>query len=263
MVARYKKTFNGINSHKNTIYRRVPGLAIPLIILIIIAVFAVGICMFFRVAEIEVTGSFEKTSAEEIISYSQISVGDSMIFTRSRKAESSIMNGLIYISNATIRKEYPAKIIIEITEKGSVACIALGEDTWLLDSDMRVLEKAESDMRGKLLVLRGFSEATAIPGEVLKVSEGDLTKLHYAAEVLSALEEQNMFGRIKTLDMTNIAGITFDYLGRFNVYLGSGENAVLKLARIGKIVENIGAYERGTIDLSGDEKSYFIPYGSD
>ena len=135
----------------------------------------------------------------------------------------------------------------------------VGNETWLLDSNLKALEVTDGLAVKTYSFIKGFTTAKASAGHVLSVGEEEKTKLRYASEVLSSLEELGIIGDVTLVDVSNISGITVEYQNRFKVKLGTGENIGHKLARLDGIIPSLDDDDRGVIDVSGDSESYFIP----
>ena len=141
----------------------------------------------------------------------------------------------------------------------SMVLLRVGNETWLLDSDMKALEETDGLAVKKYTFIKGFTSAEATAGRRISVDEDENTKLRYSSEVLSGLEELGIIGDVTLVDVSNISGITVHYQDRFRVKLGTGENIQHKLARLGGIIPYLNDDDRGVIDVSGDSESYFIP----
>jgi cell division septal protein FtsQ len=83
--------------------KRRSALLRPLVYLIMIAVMAAGISVFFKISHIEVKGNTRYT-AEEIISASSLQQGDSLFFVNSFRITNQIFSALPYVDEATISK---------------------------------------------------------------------------------------------------------------------------------------------------------------
>ncbi|MBO4832148.1 MAG: FtsQ-type POTRA domain-containing protein [Oscillospiraceae bacterium] len=249
---------NGRAGRERTRRRRSSGLIVFLTILFIAVIGIVGAAIFFRVSEVEIEGESRYTD-EQIISASGIEIGDSMLMLRGGPSEEAIKSEMPYIGNVSIEKQYPGKVVIKVDERAAVACMRVGNETWLLDSNLKALEVTDGLAVKTYSFIKGFTTAKASAGHVLSVGEEEKTKLRYASEVLSSLEELGIIGDVTLVDVSNISGITVEYQNRFKVKLGTGENIGHKLARLDGIIPYLDDDDRGVIDVSGDSESYFIP----
>jgi len=249
----------GSGTQKRARRRRSSGLGVIVTVLLVAVIAVVGAAIFFRVSEVTVEGAGGKYTAEQIVEASGIKTGGSMLLLRSDPAREAVRAAMPYIGSVDIDKQYPGRVVISVSEKQAIACMRVGNETWLLDSTMRALEETDGLAVNRYAFIKGFSTAKAEAGSRVKTDVTEETKLKYAAEVLSGLEELGMAGDVTLIDMSNIGGITVKYQDRFTVKLGTGENIEHKLARLNGIVPYLDDGDRGTIDVSGDSESYFIP----
>ena len=63
----------------------------------------------------------------------------------------------------------------------------------------------------------------------------------------------------KSIDMSSIGSISFIYLNRFTVLLGTGENIDYKMILLRDMLAQLKPQDKGKIDLSRDNKYHFIP----
>ena len=249
---------NGRTGRERTRRRRSGGLAVFLTVLFIAVIGIAGAAIFFRVSEIEIEGECRYPD-DQIIGASGIELGNSMLLLHEEPATDGIRADMPYIGDVEIEKQYPGKVIIRVDERAAVACMRTGSETWLLDSDLKALEETDALAVKSYAFIKGFSTAKASAGHVISVDESENTKLRYASEVLSSLEELGIIGDVTLVDVSNISGITVQYQDRFKVKLGTGDNIQHKLARLDGIIPYLDENDRGVIDVSGDAESYFIP----
>ena len=229
---------------------------IALLLIVIIAIF--GVSVFFRATTIEVMGA-EKYTVEQILTVSGIDAGDNLFFVDEEKAAAAIQENLPYLSEVVVEKTMPDTIVITVVESRSLAVIRFDGDWWVIDQTARVLEKTDNLGAAEKIKISGLTVAALGIGETLVLEDGEETKFKYLTDVLYAIESAGIVEDIPTLDVSNIANISFAYTDRFTVTLGSGEQADSKISRMLKVVEQLSETDVGRIDVSDDEKSLFIP----
>lgn len=231
----------------------------PVAVLLIALVAIFGISVFFRITAVEITGT-KKYTVEQIQSVSGIKLGDNLIFVDKRAVAETIGLNLPYLSEVIVEKSIPNKIVITVSESRPLAAVKFDTDWYAIDQKAKVLEKITTAGLSDKIRVTGLEPVKAGEGVVLTVNENDRTKLKYMINVLSALESAGVGDRVRSLDVSNIAYITFEYDGRFTVLFGSGENAGYKLDRLLKIIEQLSSEDRGKIDVSSNEAAgRFIP----
>ncbi|UOO36948.1 FtsQ-type POTRA domain-containing protein [Oscillospiraceae bacterium CM] len=226
-----------------------PAVYGPIAVLLVVFIAVIGSSVFFRVSSIEVDGA-KKYSAEQIISTSGIQKGSNLILIDAPSAAALITTNLPYLTDVTIEKRVPDRIVIHVTESQPLAVISDQGIWWLIDQKGRVLEKTDAYNASLKIQISGLTPTALIPGRQIAVADGDKTKLLYLTNILSALNNAGISNDVKTLDITSIANISLSYLGCFNVVMGSGEDADYKLAMLSDIVAQLSPDDRGRIDLS-------------
>jgi cell division protein FtsQ len=246
---------------KKSARRRRRGAAVytPVAILFIAIVTIFGISVFFRITDIEIKGA-EKYNAQQIQSVSGIKDGDNLIFIDKAAIAKSLSQNLPYLSEITVEKVIPNRIVIRVTESKPVAAIQYGGDWWIIDQKARVLEKTDTaGLSGKIRVT-GLTPKAVGEGLVVTVDKSDDTRLRYLTNILSALKDAGLSDKVSALDVSNTAYVTLEWGAHFTVLFGNGENAPYKVERVTKIISQLDSDERGKIDVSSDENAArFIP----
>lgn len=238
--------------------RRGAVLYTPIALLLISIIGIFGVSVFFRVATIEVNGA-EKYSVEQILSVSGINKGDNILFIDKGKAAKIIKSNLPYLSEVVLEKDFPDTIRIQVAESRPLAVVEYDDEWWIIDQTARILEKTDSYGAMEKIKVTGLSIQSVGIGEILVPAEDEQTKFNYLIDVLYAIQSTGIADGVHALDISNIANIMFEYLGRFTVTLGSGEDADNKIARMKSVFETLEDTDIGRIDVS-DEKMYrFIP----
>ncbi len=233
----------------------VPGL---LSAVVICAALAFGMTVFFRVSKIEVSGAM-RYSEQEIIEAAGVKEGANLVMLNCAAAENRLCDELIYVGKAKITRKLPNRVIIEVTETGTVAVIESDEGQRLIDSRCRVLEELGTADTSAFVHISGLSAVKPEIGQVITTAEEDKPKVEYLSAILTAMEQQGMLAEVREIDLSNPANARFEYAGRFNVKLGSNEDTEMKLARLREAVKLLGPEEKGSFDLSKDKKASFSP----
>jgi cell division protein FtsQ len=111
--------------------------AIVVVVLLAVGVWAVVASPFLDVDHIEVTGSHRVTSAE-IVAASGISTGDAMVWLDGGAAERRIA-ALPWVAGAHVSRHWPGTVEIAVTEREPVAWVDAGAGPVLVDGTGRVL----------------------------------------------------------------------------------------------------------------------------
>ncbi len=230
---------------------------IVIAVLLILLIAGIGASIFFKVTVIEVSGESEYSN-EEIIKISGIEYGDSLLLVRESKAAMELCGKLPLIKSVKIVRSIPNKIKIEVTENKPVAYMKIDQNYWTIDSSCKLLKRLDLVPAG-MITVTGVTPISPAEGEKLSFGEAGTTTLSYLEELLTAIETEGEQENVDEISMSNVSNIAFKYLGRFAVYFGRGDNAKDKLRLLSRAVENLGAAETGTIDVSSGSEARFVP----
>jgi len=230
IVDRQKGVGAGMGGKKLRRMSKSAAVYIPVGAIMIILLTIFGTSGFMRVIDIEVVG-VSKYTAGDVIEASGISPGDNLLFINKGDAGSRIKTSMPYIYEATIIRLPPDSIRIEVAESTALATIAYQFETLVIDASGRVLQRSGEAPEG-LFEIRGFAPGEVTEGSALRAQQGDETKLGFLMAVVEAIEREGMQGGVSYLDITNFSNITFGYLERYRVILGSANNLRQKLATL-------------------------------
>ena len=226
-------------------------------VFLILLLSILGISVFLRIIEIEVTGASTYTD-EEIITASGISPGDNMLRIKSASIKQTILSSMTFISKVDVEFILPDKIRLNVSESNALASISYDDGVLLIDSTGRILRQTNIIPAG-LIEIRGFVPVNVVEGSALKADPGDETRLRYMTDVLAAFERDGVQGNVSYLDVTSISNIKFGYLGRFNVVLGTPESIRYKLNRLPDIIADLPKDKTGTINMANLEQIGWLP----
>jgi len=191
---------------------------IPISALAIVFLTIMGLSSFLRVVDIEVIG-VSRYSVNEIIMVSGISPGDGLLFLDTEAAENRIIAAMPFVRNASITRNMPDGIVIEITESSPIAYVESYDEFFIIDSNGRLLERrARAD--SSLIEIRGLNPLEVSDGDMLRAQQGEETELRYVRDILAAFEREDIYSEVSYLDVSHITQTYFRYMGRFNVILG-------------------------------------------
>ena len=213
--------------------------------------------IFFEISDIQVEGNVIYSSSE-ITEASGLKPGDSGLMSLRSIASRRIRSRLPGISAARISLVVPDRMVITVKETSAVAVLKSEQGTLLLSQDCQAVSGFRGD-EGELLQVMGIHPLETPVGQTMRVSEVESTKLSYLKEMLVLLTEQGMLQDVRDLDFSNVSDLHFRYLDRFTVRMGSQEKLDKKLDLLKRIVENLGAGDRGTLDMSTPQEGHYFP----
>lgn len=227
-------------------------------LIVILVVIAAGCAVFFRVDEITVVGQ-HKYTAEEIIAASGIQRGDNLFLLNKSKISRQIYTGLPYVDGVNPRRVLPDQVILTVTECVPAAVVKGGEGHWVIDQNGKLLEQVPTAQQGGSAVVTGITALLPSPGTMLVVDSEESVKLQSLTQLLRALSAREMLDKVSAIDLTGTATLTLSYDGRFTVKLPMSADFSYKMRVLEGIVGPLQPNEKGSIDLTREDKFYFAP----
>jgi len=227
--------------------------------IVICAALVFGMSVFFRVSNIEVSGADHYTKSE-VVEASGLKTGDNLMFINREAVQNRLSSKLIYIGTVTVSRKLPNKVIIDISESGTVACVQTDEGSWLIDKNCKLLEEFSTTDTASYIQINGISAVKPQKGSLMSVSQEDKPKEDCLSNILCAMSDNNMLPDVSSIDVSNVTNAEFKYVNRFTVKLGINENLDYKFELLIGVVSKLNADDTGTIDLSQDKKAQFSPY---
>jgi len=226
--------------------------------LLILIALIVGSVVFFRVGSIEVTGN-ERYSSQEIIDATQVEQGDNLFRLNTPKISQSLISELPYIRSASVGWDLPDGLIVTVTECQAVACINTESGWFLIDSRGKLLEQGSAAFKQQVPEAKGIAPLSPSPGQHIVVTESEQLRLDALSGLLTAMEDRNLLPGLLYLDLSSNSTVTFGYTNRFTVEIPLSCNYEYKMRAMEFVIENLEENETGLIDLTRDDKSFFIP----
>lgn len=255
-----------------------PTVLVLLCVLVAVVAIITAMTIFFKVRDFTLTGQ-TRYSKEELVAASGIQTGDNLILFDKFGAIDRIFDACPYLDTVQMRRRYPDKIEIIVTECVPIAVIddlpgimpdpKDGEKTvpvggtgwWLMDKDGKLLERAHASDYPELTRITGITMLEPKIGQKAKFLQEDVQKPLFL--LLNTAKDDGILQDIGGVDLSQQYDIRFDYLGRFQVKLGSTEQLEKKLRALHEITENkLGGNVRGTLDVSNiavTQTANFIP----
>ena len=156
------------------------------IILVMVALILLMIFQFhrnFRVQQIHVVGN-HRFSEEQILDLADVHIGDHLYahvggslsdiaHLQFGKARNRIINSDPYIADAKVYPHYPGEVYIEVTERRTVAYVAIPDGYAIISEDSVVLEIETGDVPTGIPEIRGLPIRSAQIGKKLDLTSSD------------------------------------------------------------------------------------------
>lgn len=269
-------------SSRSRTHRRNRGRFGPLFKLLCVLAVAValtgGATVFFRVETVAVTGN-QRYTQEEIIAASGIQMGDNLYALNKVSIDRKIRTRLPYVGELSINRSLPSTIRIEVTEWEAVARVeapspeqaaavqeelaggkedakpaALAQESWLISVKGKLLEQAPENSTA--IAVTGLTAIAPQAGEMMKVPEGEATRLEALTALLGAMEDADLFREISRIQL-EATRLIVRYADRFDVKMklnaDFGYDIRLMRAVREQMEEKYGPEAAGAIDLTQEK----------
>ncbi len=216
-----------------------------LIVFIIIAVIILAIMcftVFFKVEKIKVSGSKLYTS-KDIVSASQITTDDSWFFLSEEEIENNIRKKLNFVDNVELKKEFPNKVQLIVTDAKEYACYK-SDDKYFILSENGYILKEQNEMPENVfeIITRGLKGK---PGE--KAKYANVTEEQIVIDLIEFLHSSDI--SINEIDVTSTMQIKLKIEDKYTVYLGKNEYIEDKIKHLKGMLKAI-TNDADIIDLS-------------
>lgn len=232
-------------------------------IVLILAAIVGGCIVFFRVEEIEISGSTVYTD-EEIIAAAGVEQGDNLFLVGVVQTAREIRSQLPYINDVNIRWSLPDTLSITVSECDPAGVLeGEGGAWWVMDSSCKLLEQGGSELAKQYPKITGLTPLMPSEGSKVAVAVEESTKLDALKQILAALEERDMLAQLQGIDMSGVSEIRMTYEERFDVRLPLySDDFRLLIHTLQEVAASLNAGQTGTVDLTVDlarERARFIP----
>lgn len=252
MAGRYPDQNRRTGAKKNSMPRRRGTGVIGrlLAMLMIVAVFVLGVAIFFKVNSIEVQGN-SMYSAQEVIDASGIVQGDNLMLLNKAVAAGKIMAALPYIESVQIGRSLPDKVVIAVRESDAAFAVTdANAAEWLINTAGKVLEQAP-DSAADYPKITGITAENPKTGSMVQCEQTD--RLDAALAVLTQLETTGYIGKIVEVDVEKTYDITIWYQDQYEIRLGGTDDLEYKMRYLSAVLDQLEDYQTGVIDLTFEE----------
>lgn len=226
-----------------------------LLVIVVISLSVVVAAFLLRVNAIEVNGS-ERYSDSTILDAVKLDTSDSMLLLNLGYMESKLEVSLPYIETAEIKRVWPDKIVVSITDAVPSLAVDTGEGYILMNNSCKILDTDSVVLPAGTALVRGISLKDVQEGKTAvfdsDISFEEFTKLTLAFDTLG-LEG------VTEYDLTSVSNVVLIIDYRIEVKLGTLAGADEKLAFGKYIIEKtIEENPDGVfvINISADGKAY-------
>ncbi len=230
--------------------RRKIGGILLLLLLFIIAVTVTLTLPILNISSVTVTGN-EKVSKEEIEATGAVPIGKNIYRISVKKAEEQIM-AIPYIKTADVRRKFPARISITVTERQEAAAVECQGGYAVIDKEGRVLRLSPEEE--PLCIVSGDNVESATPGQA--ISMADARFLENLTSILAELEKTDLKVPIAKIRISSAVDIVLQTVSGMEIHLGGMDELAYKFQLCRNILNGghagINKESSGVLRWTGD-----------
>lgn len=236
-------------------HKRNNNLIISMVFIVAIAVIGIFAAFALKVNVIEVSGS-DRYSDASVLLAAGLDTSDSMLLLNAKSLENKLETLLPFIEKAQIKRVWPDKISVVLTDAVPSLAVDSGEGYVLMNNSLKVLDDDAVTVGSDTAILKGVKISSAIPGKTVELTD-DISTDDFSS-LANALTESGIKG-ITEYDLSVISDISVILDHRIEVKFGTLAGAAEKF-RFGKEVidKTVASDSRHSmiVDLTADGKAY-------
>lgn len=210
---------------------------------------------WFNINTIDVVGN-SHVESDNIIAQSEIYLGANIFKISTSHAQEKISR-MPYIKSVNVKRSFPSKVVIEVTESHEAGYFEHGGGYILIDEDGKVLDSMTKPPQGCMKIVGCEIEENLI-GEKIKIDSDE--KFDIILMYIGEFEQTDFYDKVDMLDVSNTVDIKFGYDNRLTVYCGDLKDLDRKILTFTEVAFNqLSPNARGEIDLRIEGKTYYRP----
>ena len=250
-----KTTVERQNSRKRIRRRRRWNNLYVLAVVLLVVTAGITIChtFLFNIKKIRVSGESDMYSAEEIVQASGISEGDNLLRLDTAKSEQAILDKLLYVETATVKKKFPSSLEIKVTKCIPAFNVVYDGGTLLVSKKGKILVdngNSTSYMSNGLPIIYGYEPADLTAGKAIETENEH--KSEAFQELIKSISEKKE-SDIATLDMSDEFNIVVNYKNGMIFKMGGWNDVEYKLNLAANVMED---------ESVKGKKGYLTMYGT-
>lgn len=229
-------------------------------ILVFILVTVIGtilsLTVFFNINKIIIDGNSELKTKEEIVGYTNVSVGDNLFRIDIDKIENRILNNTTDIDAVKVQRGLPDRLVVKLTPSVPKLAYFNNGSYHLISGADRVITTVDN--------LEKYPDIIKFTSENLKdIKVGEFLSENETYQefkkVMDSISSSQIQG-VKAIEIKKDGEIKLNYQDRITVELGNTIELDYKLKTVKKVIEeHIDKNAFGIIDAKTETVAYFRP----
>lgn len=218
--------------------------------IVIAMMLAVGVALYFGflLSDIVVMGN-DAFSTDYIVEQSGLKLGTHMLLVDLDEAEANISENP-YLQVESITYIFPSRVRIIVSERTEVAGIVGLDSTVIIDKNGYVLSMTAGTDISDLIQVTGVSMTGYELGQ--RLGEGNDFSTATLVQLIAVLEQYDLAGSIKAIDLTTPLAITMTATNGLKIHVGQATDLESKMDVLSRILPQFFAKDvyTGTLYLS-------------
>ncbi|MBR0342105.1 MAG: FtsQ-type POTRA domain-containing protein [Oscillospiraceae bacterium] len=231
-------------------------IAAVLVFLLVIAAIVATFTLFFHLKTIDVKGTLEIYSKQDIMDAAELKYNQSMFTFSARSIEKRIEGKLPYVSKVSVKRTLPSKVTITVLEADNALVVPNNLYGYLvLSRDLHIIRRTEG-YTGKALEIYGISPKETAPGKELM--DEDELHIEHLEMLLDLMEKYHVLSGATAVNVSDKLNLEVIYGERIYAVLGTSSYLERKVRMLEEMVTNqLEPDEYGRLDLSVSGKATF------
>ena len=249
-----------IKEAKNKKKKKKTAKIVLIIVLFITVCILLASSEIFNIKKVSVQG-LDKLSDKEIVSYSNIVIGENIFKTNLAKAEYEIEKNP-YVKTVEVKRKLPNTILVDIEERKISYMLQVAESYIYIDAQGYILEISKEKKEVPVLIGIVTDLSNIQTGD--RLVKEDLLKFDKVNEIVETCKSYEIYSFLNRIDISNVSNYIL-YLESENksVHLGNADNLNTRMLWLKSIIEQTKD-KKGIIFLDMDlniKKPYFRQEG--
>ncbi len=237
--------------------RNMFGYYILVIFLTLSIGFSLSVTLLFNIKKIVIRGTTQYENAD-IIRTSGVIKGDNLIRLDTKEARKKIIENMLYIDDAVIKKGFPDKLYIDLTPSEKYAYVECKGGYMIISKGWKILELSADTTDENLITVNGFEPES---NEIMKTAASmDKSKDKILHELLDQIAKQKI-ENIVSINLTDKYDIEINYENRITIIIGNSSDIEYKLKYAYQLLnetKELGKNKRGYLVYHEDLGYSFI-----
>lgn len=202
----------------------------------------------YNVSEVEVSGNV-RNDAQTVAAASGVNIGEN-IFKINLSDVKRRVSKVAFVSEVSVRRSFPNKIKITVTEGEECAYISFIGNYVGIDENGKILEIKQQGELDKPIIY-GLRIDNFEIGSKVTVGDGKVSGA--LADILAQVKSSGVTDAILSVDINDADNIIMTLRSGVEVKLGNSDNLKYKVAYLKSVLDELGDVSGGVINLADTE----------